>query len=340
MDLSLERWRGLSQDNRESLAKQLARNLPTGFEFQSIQRFQLGASENHVALYRFGDATFALIPGGSVVLGFDAERRWEPTPDELESWQGTAEEYGIEKSIHEYVAEVTLRPRQVDIAPFLIETTASEMGWQPLGVDDAEVQEIIRRRGREGQAEFCTGGVSTRVRWADDGSVSAERSLDQTHTDLAAQLRAADFRFPTSDEWEYVCGCGNPSLFRWGDHVPCDRYPIDVSPEEAAWRRQWVLSGGKLERPPGGFASDWDLHRRPNAFGVLIASDPYKYELVAEIGTTRGGDGGSMICGGAGFFVGWLTLATAYFEDHACKHDPVDPISPGFTIGRRVLELR
>lgn len=131
-----------------------------------------------------------------------------------------------------------------------------------------------------------------------------------------------------------------PTLFRWGDHVPCDRYPTDVCPAEAAWRRRWVLSAGKLERPPEGFASDWDYHRQPNGFGLLIASDPYKNELVAEFGITRGGDGGCTICGGAGFFIGWLTLATAYFEEHSCKHDPTESVSHGYTVGRRVLELR
>jgi len=101
-----------------------------------------------------------------------------------------------------------------------------------------------------------------------------------------------------------------------------------------------VLSGGKLKYPAEGFASDWDYHRQPNALGILIAADPYKFELVAEAGITRGGDGGSMLCGGAGFFIGWLTLATAYFEDHSCKHDATEPISTGYTVGRRVLELR
>jgi hypothetical protein len=62
--------------------------------------------------------------------------------------------------------------------------------------------------------------------------------------------------------------------------------------------------------------------------------------LVSKIGITRGGDGGSTICGGAGFFDGWLTLAKAYFEEHSCKHDPLEPITHGFTVGRRVLELR
>jgi hypothetical protein len=153
-------------------------------------------------------------------------------------------------------------------------------------------------------------------------------------------LADATFRFPTSDEWEYACGAGASTLFRWGDHVPCDRYPTDVSPAEAAWRRLWVFSGGKLERPAEGFASDWEFHRQPNAFGLQMASDPYKYELLAEPGIFRGGDGGATICGGAGFFAGWLTLATAYFEEYACGYDPAEPLMPGFTIGRRVLELR
>ena len=179
----------------------------------------------------------------------------------------------------------------------LVETVPRELGWETISSDEPEVKSIFREYGRDKQVTVCRGDVSTRVRKADDGSVIAERSLVQTHAELANQLQSAGFRLPTSDEWEYVCGAGEPTLFRWGDHVPCDRYPTDISPKEAAWRRQWVLSGGKLEYPAEGFASGWDLHRRPNAFGVYIAYDPYKFERVAEPGITRGGDGGGTICG-------------------------------------------
>jgi hypothetical protein len=340
MDLSTERWECATPAERESLARRLAKQLPSGFTFQAMHLFRLGEWQHDVALYQKDKATFALIPGAVASIGYDAGRPWEPNPDELESWQGTLDEYGIAMTIQEYIAKFTLRTRRMELSPFLIETRAGEMGWEPIGVDDPEVRSILREYGKRRQVEVSRGDVSTRVRRGPGGEVIAERSQSLTHADLASRLAATGFRFPTSDEWEYVCGGGAPTLFRWGDHVPCDRYPTDVSPAEAAWRRQWVLSKGKLERPAEGFISDWDYHRQPNAFGLLIALDPYKSELVGEIGVTRGGDGGCTICGGAGFFSGWFTLATAYFEEHSCKHDPAEPISQGYTVGRRVLELR
>jgi formylglycine-generating enzyme required for sulfatase activity len=340
MDLSIERWDGVTSAEREAIARRLAMQLPSGFTFHATRPYRLGERQHHVALYQKDNATFALVPGSAVSLGYDAVRPWEPNPDELESWQRTAEEYGIAKALQEYIAEVTLRLRRVELPPLLIETTAGELGWEAIGVEDPEVQEILRQYGTQSQVEVSRGDARTRVRRGSEGSIITERSLSRTHAELAAQLRATGFRFPTSDEWEYACGGGTPTLFRWGDHVPCDCYPTDVSPAEAAWRRQWVLSAGKLEYPAEAFPSNWHHHRRPNGFGLFIASDPYKYELVAEIGITRGGDGGCTICGGAGFFIGWLTLATAYFEEHSCKHDPTEPISHGYTVGRRVLDLQ
>jgi hypothetical protein len=225
MDLSLERWEGSTPAEREATARRLAGQLPAGFAFDSVRPYRLGEQEHQVALYQQEAATFALLPGGPATLGYAADRLWEPNPEEQESWQGTAEEYGIDKTIHQFVAEVTLRPRQAAFAPFLIETAAVELGWEPIGADEPEVKAILREHGAHRQVTMTCEGVSTRVRKGEDGSILAERSLARTHAELAAQLRATGFRFPTSDEWEYACGGGAPTLFRWGDHVPCDRYP-------------------------------------------------------------------------------------------------------------------
>src|SRR5262249_20250391 len=127
MDLSAERWEGVTPAEREALARRLAKQLPSGFTFQAVRRFRLGEWQHHVALYQKENATFALIPGAVASIGYDADRPLAANSDELESWQRTSEEYGIAKTIREYIAEVTLRVRRVELSPFLIETAAGEL---------------------------------------------------------------------------------------------------------------------------------------------------------------------------------------------------------------------
>lgn len=318
----------------------LLRDLPAGFRFVEVREHELGELRFPVATFSWRESAFSLIPGGSFTIGWNAEL-WKPNDDELRSYESSAEEYGIAETLPAYVARATLRPRTIELAPLLVEATAEEVGWTPIDLDNEDVRPAMEDMPRGPCTSIVSYGRSeVRVQRSVDGRITAERAVaETTHAALSQQLARDGFRFPTSDEWEFLCGSGARTLFRWGDHVPCDRYPTDISPEEAAWRRRWVISRGRLERPREGFNSDWDFHRQPNVFGLHIAHDPYKFELVAEADTTRGGDGGAMICGGTGFFMGWLTLATAYFEEHACKRDPAEPISAGYTIGRRVMTL-
>ena len=111
MDLTLDRWKRITASEREAIARQLAASLPSGFAFEGLKLFRLGAVQYDIAMFSYGAADFAYVPGGTVTIGFDANRCWTPKSDELESWQGTAEEYGIEKSLEEYVLEATLRRR-------------------------------------------------------------------------------------------------------------------------------------------------------------------------------------------------------------------------------------
>jgi hypothetical protein len=98
------------------------------------------------------------------------------------------------------------------------------------------------------------------------------------------QLAARGMRLLTPDEWEHACGAGAPTLFHWGDHTPSDRYPTD----------------------------DDQPHRTPNAFGLTIAQNPLRDERTADPDVIVGGDGGNAIRNGSGFFLSWLTLATAF----------------------------
>ncbi len=97
-------------------------------------------------------------------------------------------------------------------------------------------------------------------------------------------LAARGLRMPTPDEWEYACGAGAATLFRWGDDCPLDRIPY-----------------GDRGGPQNG----------PSAFGLRIAHDTYRAELTGDPAAVHGGDGGESVCGGYGNLLGWLPLATA-----------------------------
>ena len=106
------------------------------------------------------------------------------------------------------------------------------------------------------------------------------------HADLVARVAPDGFALPAADAWEAACAGGRATLFHWGDHAPMDRYPLA--------------------------SEGW--HPSPNSFGLRIAQDTYRPDLLGVPGLARGGDGGCMICGGTGYFVAWLTLASAWHD--------------------------
>jgi hypothetical protein len=309
---SAARWAALTDDERRATAEQLLRELPQGFALVGV--------EGRIARFEHDDRTYALVPGGPVRIGFDVAR-WQPSKDERRSWTRTAKEYRLPE-LHEYLAKVTRPPRDVQLPALLVATRHEEVGWEPLALDDPRVAALpARERTDVPTSRVFVGGEQFELGYADGRLSGAWRARRTTHADEAAAMQRAGFRLLTSDEWEHACGAGAATLFRWGDHAPCDRYPPDASVEHSE------------------LVSDFDHHRRPNAFGLHIAADPYQAELVAEAGITRGGDGGSMICGGAGYFMGWLPLATAWFDPAFCQRDAGKPIEVSYTVMRRVLPL-
>lgn len=264
--------------------------------------------------YEYAGAIFALLPGGKITLGFSGD--WAPNAAELESWNDTQEDYGeSDTSPAEYIATVTTPFRTVELPPMLMEVEFRDFRWVPLAKDDPVLERVKDNPAVCDGRAFSDGRRSLTVTRQKDGSLIGFscRQESSSYSQLVSDLADQGFRLPSADEWEYACAGGTRTLFHWGDHVPCDWYPVD---------------------PP---QRGWNKHREPNGFGLSIARNPYELELLSQPGISRGGDGGCNVCGAVGFFMGWLPLASSWKDGF--PYDAGEPLDLGCYFARRVLEL-
>jgi hypothetical protein len=138
---------------------------------------------------------------------------------------------------------------------------------------------------------------------------------------LLKEIRDTGFDLPTEDEWEYLCGGGARTLWRWGDSYDYDMAVpyFEIETAEAGWNIS-----------------------NPNQFGLAIASDPYRYEVVSgENVILKGGDGGENLCGGMGLTLGFLPVAT-YYKGYGPSDDELwymEDIGGDYTSYRRIIRL-
>ena len=165
----------------------------------------MGDQEPPVAFFRQGTSTFALTPGGPVILGMTPTDPGNPPPTSWRAGKETAFRFGPDKTIQECLAEVTSAappgripslPDRVDPQRIWMEIDRTRRSHCPAN-NPRPRSRAVSRGDRVGQA---------RVSRNEDGSILAERCTDSdlTHADLAGQLAVGGFRFPTSDEWEYA----------------------------------------------------------------------------------------------------------------------------------------
>jgi hypothetical protein len=156
---------------------------------------------------------------------------------------------------------------------------------------------------------FLMQQIPTRLGPARSNSFRSEECVITQH-DVLALAQEDGFRLPMSDEWEHACAAGSRTLFRWGNQCPVENDP--------------------------DMTCDWQWHRWPTAFGVLMSSDPYDNEFCQEQYIRRGGDGGIAAHSGAGNFASWLSLASAYIS----RQSPQLAYPTSSEMLRRVLPLK
>ncbi|WP_127507656.1 hypothetical protein [Actinoplanes solisilvae] len=292
MIIDVTQWSGLDPVAAAKVAESVAAR--TGATLVEVQAHEYAGRRAPVAVFTVGGERFVLVPGGEVTVGFDSGR-FEPTPEQEASFAESADEYGIEQDIRQFTNAVTSDRRTVEVPSLLVAVEAVEGGAVAVPTDHPDIlRRVDRLRHQPGSAaEPAPGQIewsgAARVTLRPDWTVEAAWLLGKpSYGDETARLAGIGQRLLTPDEWEHACDAAAGTLFRWGDTNP------DSDP--------WSARTGP--------------HREPNLFGLTIGQDPYCPERTAIRDVVCGGDGGSLVCGGAGSYLSWLTIATAYRDTH------------------------
>ncbi|MBK9202854.1 MAG: hypothetical protein IPL73_10540 [Candidatus Obscuribacter sp.] len=292
-------WVQLSKAEKVIVCRQIAAQMADmRVQFREIGVRRFCGRVEEVAIFEQSGKPFVLIPSCEATIGFDVDS-FVPTALQQANYDKIREELNKPWSLLEFVRMFTTPVRTVKIKTMLVACAADFVGRVPADPSDPAVRDLIDK------GEPGTGVLAGDLEAAFfmDGSYEIWRHRDITHKQVIAEFAAQGCRLPTSDEWEYLCGAGATTLYRWGNDNPPDKYPTDSYESMAR-------SGIARDLTE----SEFFLHDEPNCFLLEIAQNPYDSELVSEPGVVRGGDGGGSISGGLGYFVGWLPLATAYLD--------------------------
>ncbi len=212
-------WNAASPDERQAVARTIAKRLPDSFIFDGLETHSLGDQSHEIAFFHFEKAKFALVPGCSAaVLGYDRDRPFVLNPEQREDWLLTEEEYGI--SLHQYLDRYLTRLRTVQIQPLLVEVDACSVVYAQDGNDQTEGYTQVLSQLENGfrllkpdEWEYvCSAGTRSLFRWGNDCPVS--NSYEEKTWNQHKQPNAFGLRFNSSTYESELCQ--GPSL-RGGD---------------------------------------------------------------------------------------------------------------------------
>ncbi len=280
---------GLEEAEKLSIMEALAERY--GMECKGLRTFSRWGRECVTGLMEKDGKEFVFVPGGTVTLGWE---KFETGLDEENQAEldEALKECEYQGSGEEFIREVMAPVREVLIPPMLVGRKLEEIGWEPVTMDDPRIQAHPEwLRDFEKHAPSCGSlNIVGCVRFEFvEGDWKVFLYQEITYPQLKEILEKEGYSMPTADEWAYLSGGGCRTLFPWGEGIQEDMHLYYFEEE--------------------GDTRPYDMEE-PNFFGLSIAFDPYKQEVVkAETLTTCGGDGGCALCGGNDAFLGFLSCS-------------------------------
>ncbi|MFD4919169.1 hypothetical protein ACFWNR_38970 [Streptomyces virginiae] len=235
-ELTLDRWRSLDLAAAGRFADEAATQV--GGRVVLLDAVEhLGRPLHRVLVEREG-RRFALVPGGSVRLGFDLDA-WEPTPAQAADFAESVEEgygYGHE-DLKAYLADVLSPPRTATLATVLMAVEDEALTEPVADMPVALAANGLRIPGADEWEHACGAGAGTLFRWGNECPLDEPSygSGGVRHRPNAFGLRIAYDSYGTElsgdpgavhggDGGEAVCG-GYGDLLGWLPLATANRNP-------------------------------------------------------------------------------------------------------------------
>ncbi|CAL9279292.1 hypothetical protein [Streptomyces sp. NPDC052644] len=236
IDLSFDQWRTFDTPTAHRAARMAADRV--GGALTSVDRVEHLGGVLHRARITKDGREFALIPGGTVRLGFDADR-WEPTPGQAADYAGSlAEGYACEPDLRAHLAGLLSPPRTVRLDAVLMAVEDEPLTDVPAAMPAVLAARGLRMPSPDEWEHACGAGARTLFRWGDDcplDRVPYDAADGPQHEASALGLRIAYDTYraelssdPTAvlggDGGESVCG-GYGALLGWLPLATANRNP-------------------------------------------------------------------------------------------------------------------
>ncbi|MBP2655181.1 MAG: hypothetical protein H6Q73_2750 [Firmicutes bacterium] len=296
----------------DNLKKQL-KKLPVTFNIKGLEKFSQNGVTNQIVILEYENSEFILLKGKkNVILGWDTDKCHLGTNVILEFKRDYEEGLAYYQAQYEEIKQDYEQQ---------IQAAVSDQEKEQLRLAMAEDLEYSKENMKLTWEEYCNKlkeyvkENTSPLRTVDIGAMIVERDSCYIPNDLSYhefiknpdKITYPPFTIPTEDEWEYLCGGGTRTFFRWGDS-------LDI---------------------PAIYAEQENIFYNYNMHGLHIAYDPYRLELIASERYVKGGDGGCSLCGGDGA----LYVAPCFSSFYRNKFGTIESLSKNFYTYRRIIRL-
>ena len=314
----------LPEEKKKEILENLAKKY--NMEILKFETFNKYSKSIFTAIFKYKESEFVFVPGDTVTLGYEGlpKNLSDESLEQLKYFSENPNEF-----LEEYIKDNFSKVREVTIKPMLVERNLQTVAWKKSNLEELKDYdiELLNEYNKFKSEDYNRLTLDETARFTKiENNIEIELYDNITYDELCHNLKDEDFSLPNLDEWEYLCGGGCRTLFPWGDDID---YNMNLF--------YYTKKGNK-----------YDLEE-PNFFGLFIAYDPYKMEIIeAKELMFKGGDGGCNVCGGFGEFLGYLSCSPYYIQkpigainivDDCIVNEYDDELDGDFNFYRRIIRI-